>query len=182
MMPRSDENMKELAKDLGDLVLEHKALIARYEERLDGAGQLETDDLIRSQIEFLVLNVRAALVSKEQELRQVNSEVEYRRQMEADRENFRPGTPPARPTTLPANFTAEDVARLTKWPAPPKGAIERAVYSSLNQHGAWMLCYRFPDQSLVMAIEGFDPNTRWDPGDSWRCDFLEPIEGAGHAD
>lgn len=180
MMPRSDENMKELARDLSDLVLEHKALISRYEERLDGAGQLDTDDLMRSQIEFLVLNVRSAMVSKEQELRHVQSEVEYREQMAADpgpgrpvRINWRDGvTPPA-----------QQLPTLTEWGAImggiPADAIERVFFRHNANPSMVMICYRLKDGSLLPI---HNKTEKWEPSAAWELAFSELVEGLSNAD
>lgn len=190
MMPRSDENMKELANDLTNLVLEHKALIQRYEERLDGNRSLDTDDLMRSQIEFLVLNVRAAMVSKEQELRQVQSEVEYRARLEADRESFKPGpefmpapAPLSRSPIYPGEparlLTGKEWAQMVVWPPPPADAAERVVFMHRVNIGTIMPSYQLKDGTFILAVPDA-AQAKWQPVfEPWFIDFSEPLH---HAD
>lgn len=181
MMPRSDENMKALADDLTSLVLEHKGLIARYEERLDGSGSLDTDDLMRSQIEFLVLNVRAAMVSKEQELRQVESEREFRRQMAEDPGpgqpvNIRPLDYPSAPARL---LTGREWVDLVPWPPAPDDATDRAIFMHRARPGVIMPAFQLKSGAFILAVPDAGQTT-WAPTlGPWYVDFSEPLR---HAD
>ena len=71
--PRKDGEMSKRSDELEQLTLEHRRTIEVYESRLDEVRD-ETDlqaHLVRSQIEFLLLNVRSMLLSKQGDLEQL---------------------------------------------------------------------------------------------------------------
>jgi len=182
---RDSESMKAYADDLESLVLEHRQAIERLEDRLNGdRGNLDPDDLVRSQIEFLVLNVRGLMLGKEQELRQVRAELEYRRQMEADRGPWQETRParmyPTEPAYPPlATTPGELFTRAAEYMGPvPAAAIARTVFAHHRNPAMVMICYRLNNGELLPIHNKAE---KWDPSGEWDCIYETAIEGAQHA-
>lgn len=103
--------MSKYTDDLKTLILDHEHVIQNYESRIEDLPTEVSECqivLIRSQLEFFALNVRALKQSKEQEL-------ERALQMESFEKSSPALISPASTSGIP-------------WPDPPDGAVARAIY------------------------------------------------------